>query len=531
MTFRKSGEGHQEEVAVTKKSGDPSGLHVAVVGGGIGGLVSALELVAKGVKVTLLERAARVGGKMRQVEVDGQGIDVGPTVLTMRWAFDNVFRDLGLRLEEQIELVPAEVVARHAWQDGARLDLYIDQERSAEAIKSLAGASAAKGFKKFCDYAGKIYDATEAPFILSQRPDFLSVVGKMGLKGMAKMARIDMARSMWKALGDFFKEPHLRQLFGRYATYYGSSPYMAPATLNLIAHVELQGVWLVKGGMIRLAETFEALARERGVEIRCGTEVDRLLVEGGAVRGVLLQDGEELRADAVVVNADVAALARGLLGPEAAGHYKAPEVKERSLSAITLALRGKTSGFPLLRHNVFFSTDYEDEFERIFEQLALPRQPTVYVCAQDRGAVEATPDGAERLFFILNAPAIGDVRELAESEVESCTEQAFQVLAKCGLEVERDPARMVTTTPNQFEQSFRATGGALYGSATHSWKGPMNRPAGRSPLQGLYVAGGSVHPGAGVPMVTLGGRLAAAAVLEDHTTTGLSPIRATHGGM
>jgi len=514
---------------VASKSGDPSGLHVVVVGGGVAGLVSALELANKGVKVTLLERAAKVGGKMRQVEIDGQGIDVGPTVLTMRWVFDNVFRDLGLSLEDHVKLVPAEVIGRHAWQDGARLDLFTDQERSARSIQELAGAKAAKGFRKFCDYAHKIYDATEQPFILSQRPDFLSVVGKMGLKGMAKMTRIDMLRSMWKALGDFFKDQRLHQLFGRYATYYGSSPYMAPATLNLIAHVELQGVWLVDGGMIRLAETFAALGQERGVDIRCDAEVERLLVKDGEVRGVRLKDGEEVAADAVVINADVAAVAKGHFGPEAAEHYRAPEVSERSLSALTLALNVRTKGFPLLRHNVFFSNNYEDEFERIFDQRVLPAQPTVYICAQDRDASESVIDGPERMFFILNAPAIGDQRELDASEVKACTEQAFLVLNRCGLEVEQDSARIVTTTPNDFERSFPATGGALYGSATHSWKGPMNRSAGRSPLPGLYMAGGSVHPGAGVPMVTMGGRLAAAAVLEDRTTTGLPPVTVTSG--
>ncbi|MFH1807287.1 MAG: 1-hydroxycarotenoid 3,4-desaturase CrtD [Pseudomonadota bacterium] len=503
---------------------------VIVVGGGVAGLVSTLELAAQGFEVTLLERANQVGGKMRQVRIDDQGIDVGPTVLTMRWAFENVFADVGEKLDEHLKLVPAEVLARHAWQDGGRLDLYTDPERSARAIQDFAGKKEAEGFRKFSAYAKKIYEATEEPFILAQRPDFLAMVGSLGLSGMAKLTRIDMLRSMWKSLGDFFKDPHLHQLFARYATYYGSSPYMAPATLNLIAHVELQGVWFVDGGMVRIAETFEALARARGAEIRTGVHVDRLLMRGDRVQGVVTAQGETLQADAVIVNADVAALATGKLGSELTGSFNAPELKERSLSALTLAMRARTSGLDLMRHTVFFSRDYKDEFERIFDQQLLPREPTTYICAQDRLDDGATITGPERLFFIINAPAVGDRRRFDDKEIQACLQATFAMLERCGLKLERDPAATVVTTPHDFEQSFPATGGALYGSATHSWKGPLNRPAGRTKVPGLYLAGGSVHPGAGVPMVTLGGRLAAAAVLEDLASTSLSPLRVTRGG-
>jgi 1-hydroxycarotenoid 3,4-desaturase len=272
------------------------------------------------------------------------------------------------------------------------------------------------------------------------------------------------------------------------------------------------------------------MARARGAEIRTGAHVERLLLQGERVAGVRLAGGEELKADAVIVNADVAALATGKLGPEVTAHFTAPELKERTLSALTLAMRARTSGLDLMRHTVFFSRDYQDEFERIFDQHVLPREPTVYICAQDRLDDGRRPDGRERLFFIINAPAVGDRRRFDDKEIQGCLTATFAMLERCGLKLERDPAATVVTTPHDFEGSFPATGGALYGSATHSWKGPLNRPAGRSKVPGLYLAGGSVHPGAGVPMVTMGGRLAAAAVLEDLASTSLSPIRVTRGG-
>jgi 1-hydroxycarotenoid 3,4-desaturase len=224
-----------------------------VIGGGVGGLACAIDLARRGVAVTVLERAATIGGKMRQIGVAGQSIDAGPTVLTMRWVFEGLFADAGSRLHERVTLRPLHTLARHAWQDGSRLDLFADVERSAAAIAEFAGAAEARGYREFCRHTAAIYEQVSRPFIGSARPTLPGLVASLGLRGMRNIFTIDFHRSMWKALGDWFKDPRLRQLFARYATYYGSDPFTAPATLNLIAHVEQQGVWVVEGGMFALA--------------------------------------------------------------------------------------------------------------------------------------------------------------------------------------------------------------------------------------------------------------------------------------
>ncbi|MCA9637043.1 MAG: NAD(P)-binding protein, partial [Myxococcales bacterium] len=219
-----------------------------IVGGGLGGLAAAIELGRRGLEVMVLERAPKVGGKMREVVIDGRGIDSGPTVLTMRGIFDELFEAAGERLDDHLTLDPMTVLARHAWEEGGRLDLFADHERSAEAIGRFASAADARGYRRFCEHTRRIFEVVEGPFIASSRPTLGSLVAAVGWRGILGIADVDAHRTMWRALGAFFRDPRLRQLFGRYATYYGSSPFAAPATLNLIAHVEQRGVWTVRGG-------------------------------------------------------------------------------------------------------------------------------------------------------------------------------------------------------------------------------------------------------------------------------------------
>ncbi len=509
------------EVIVPGMTAAPKTLRVVVIGAGVGGLVTAVELAARGASVTVLERAPQVGGKMRVVEVGERSIDAGPTVLTMRWVFDAVFAAAGRRLEDYLTLRPAEVLARHAWHDGARLDLFQDIDRSADAIGRFAGAREAQGYREFSEHAAAIFARVEEPFLRAERPTLGSVLQEQGLRGLASLARIDATRTLWKSLGGFFRDPRLLQLFGRYATYAGSSPFEAPGTLAVIAHVERSGVWMPDGGMMAVARALERLAGELGVTVRCGASVGEVMVRGERAVGVRLDGGEEIAADALVCNADVGALAAGLFGDGARGAWRVDPALGRSLSAVTYSMAVRAEGFPLVRHNVFFSRDYAAEFRDIFEADRIPRAPTVYVCAQDRDDTGTPPsgDGVERLFLIVNAPARGGRRPFTAAEIDACESDTKQLLGAQGLRVDWNEASCITTTPDDFARMFPGTGGALYGPPSHGWRSPMARAGSRARLRGLYLTGGSTHPGGGVPMVAQSGRLAAAAVLADCPST------------
>ena len=502
---------------------------VIVIGAGIGGLVAALRLAHAGLDVTVLERAGKPGGKMRSVEAGGRAIEAGPTVFTMRWVFEEIFAEAGADLGSLVALTPAGILARHAWSGTERLDLFADHEASVEAIGAFAGAREAEGFRRFSGRAAEVYRTLEGPFIRGARPSPVELGRRVGLSGIGDLWRIQPFATLWGALGEYFRDPRLRQLFGRYATYCGASPFEAPATLMLVAHVEAEGVWTIEGGLSRLAAACADLAAARGASFRYGAHVERIVVEGGAVAGVMLADGERIPADAVVANADVGALGAGLFGPEAARVTDRVAPSDRSLSAVTFCMNARPEGFPLSRHTVFFSEDYAAEFADL-RGGRLPADPTVYVCAQDRGDEQASAtEGPERLLCLVNAPANGE-RPLDPTEMRRCETNLRRRLQAGGLILNDEPGT-VATDPAGFAALFPATGGALYGRASHGWMASFKRPGARTRLPGLYLAGGSVHPGPGVPMAAQSGRLAADSLLQDRRSTHPSTPRWARAAM
>jgi 1-hydroxycarotenoid 3,4-desaturase len=437
-------------------------------------------------------------------------------VFTLRAVFDQIFADCGESLDERLSVLRADILARHRWSGTEQLDLHADPAQSEEAIGDFAGADAARGYRAFAAEARRIYKVLERPFLHDSRVYPPGLMWRIGLHRIADLIAIRPYESLWSALGQHFPDPRLRQLFGRYATYCGSSPLRAPATLMLIAHVEAEGVWLIDGGMSALAEALANLAAEQGARFRYGEAVETIEANGGRA------------TDAVIANADPAALAAGAFGPAATRAVSAYPNRHRSLSAVTWMMQARSRGAALSRHNVFFSRDYPAEFADL-EQGRVPENPSVYVCALDRDE-GSTAAGAERLQIIVNAPAIGDTHKFIPEEIDRCTRRMLERLKACGLELDVT-APPVVATPTDFEHLFPSTGGALYGRASHGWAASFLRQSARTRIPGLYCAGGSTHPGAGVPMAALSGRLAAATLLKDLGSTARSRRAAMHGGM
>lgn len=498
-----------------------------IIGAGVGGLAAAIDLASRGLPVTLVERADVPGGKMRALHVGGQDIDAGPTVMTLRSAFDRLFEEAGSAFEDYVGLIPAERLARHAWDAEDTFDLFADPERSIDEVGRFCGARQAALFRRFLSDGCRLYEALDRNFMQMPQSSPVGLAGRMLRHNPRGALTLRPFSSLWGALGDYFPDPRLRQLFGRYATYCGASPYQAPATLMMIAELEQRGVWYVKGGMSRLAHGMAAFAARLGCDIRYGEAVDQVLVEGGRACGVRLNSGEVLAARAVLSNADPDALRQGLLGQAAVPALGAVRLP-RSLSALVWTATGRPRGFALDRHNVVFSSNYAAEFDALFAEGRIPDDPTVYVCAQDRGA-GPPPDGPERFLILINAPADGDARTYTARETDAWLDLTLNQLRARGLDL--DLESIATTAPDGFARLCPGSGGAIYGRALHGWRAAFLRPGARTRLPGLYLAGGGVHPGPGVPTAMLSGRIAARSIWDDLASTRRLRPAVTAGSM
>ncbi|MEM7525031.1 MAG: 1-hydroxycarotenoid 3,4-desaturase CrtD [Pseudomonadota bacterium] len=420
-------------------------------------------------------------------------------------------------------------MARHWWPDGATLDLFADPAKSEEAVGGFAGRAAAQEFAAFSAEARQLFEAFEGPVMTAAAPR-LGALTRHVMRRPGLIPAMAPHLTLAQGLARRFSDPRLRQLFGRYATYVGGSPYKAPAILSLIWRAESSGVWRVEGGMGRLAAAMARAAEAQGAAIIYGVEAAEIDIRGGAVAGVVTRDGQRRPAERVVFNGDPAALRRGLLGDAPRRAVSDAATTPRALSAYVWSFAAKPGGVALAHHTVFFGAAPRAEFDDLAAG-RMPRDPTLYVCAQDRGA-QTSPSGDERFEIIMNAPpTTPSARTAPEEERDACRTLTFETLARFGLTFAPAPETDRLTTPTDFARLFPASDGSLYGRSPHGLTATFQRPVARTSTTGLYLAGGGAHPGAGVPRAALSGRRAAEAIVKDHSSTSPSRRTATPGGM
>ncbi|MGY1778813.1 phytoene desaturase family protein [Geodermatophilus sp. SYSU D01036] len=494
---------------------------VVVVGAGLGGLAAAARLGALGHRVTVLEQSGAVGGKLGWYARDGHAFDTGPSLVTLPQVLRDLFDATGGPLEESVDLVRLDPAVDYRFADGTRLAVPGHLDAVPGALDAALGDDAGTQWRALLERAGAMWAITEQPFLRSP------------LRGAATLARLardpaDVAAvAPWQTLrglgARYLRDPRLRVLLDRYATYSGSDPRRAPAVLATVPYVEQAfGSWYVRGGLHRLAEAVAERAREHGADVRTGTPVRRVLRDGGRVAGVELAEGGEVTADVVVSGADATALYAGLLPPD-----RRTRAVRRGLTRATpslsgfvllLALRGRTPG--LAHHTVAFPADYDAEFDAVFgtgRHRGLPcpvPDPTVYVSAPDDPATRPDDD-SESWFVLVNAPRHDpecgvdwDTPGLADRYAT----RVLEVMAARGLDVRSRLRWCVTRTPADLARETGSVGGSIYGTSSNGARAAFLRPGNAAPVRGLYLVGGSSHPGGGLPLVTLSAEIVAGLV-------------------
>jgi len=484
--------------------------HVGIIGAGLGALSSAIVLAASGLRVEVFEKNESAGGKASEIRRDGFRFDTGPSLLTMPFVVDEIFSLAGKPREEVLEFIPVEPLCRYTFSDGSILNASSDEEAFIEAVREFA-PNDAEAVRRFLEYSERIYERTSDIFLFNRLDDMKALLRFKHLGTLLRIWNIDPFRSVHSAVSSFFQDERLIQLFDRYATYNGSDPYRAPATLNIIPYVEYRlGGYYVRGGMYALVRALLALALDLGVVVHYNAEVDRIIVEGGRAVG-FHAGGESMMFDAVVSNADAIHTMTRLLED---ARYGARYTKLEPSCSGCVFLWGVRGESKLPQHNIFFSSDYRREFRNIFHHRMPPDDPTVYVSITSRAEPDHAAPGYENWFVLVNMPALTETNR--DIDIASLRDSILRRVASSGIDVHERIVNETVITPVDLEQRYNAYLGSIYGISSNSPTAAFLRAGNRvRALPGLYLCGGAAHPGGGVPLVLLSGRLAAQAVLQD----------------
>jgi phytoene desaturase len=474
-----------------------------VVGAGVGGLAVAIRLAAAGRRVVVLERNAVVGGKLATVAHGGATFDVGPSLLTLPHLFDELFRVGGTTLAAEAELVRLDPQFHHHWRDGATLVVPEGPEATAAAFERFR-PDAGRAWHRFDERGGRIWDVAERTFLagpLVPRRDLLA-----RMRSPRELLAIDPLRTLHGRAAATFDDPRLVQWAGRYATYSGSSPFRAPATLACIPHVERRyGCWYVIGGLGTLAEALRRVAVTLGVDVRTDSEVVRIATTGDAVSGVETVAGHLVGAPVVVANTAAEHLYSDLLGDERA--LRGVRRARRSTSALVVlaAVGGATPGIG--HHNVWYGGDERAEFA----DLAAGRtaaDPTIYAAVPSVTDRSVAGAGCESWSLVVNVPAGIRLDPAAERD------RILALLAGRGVDLRPRLVWSEVITPLQLAARTHSPAGAIYGTSSDGRRAAFLRPANAGARRGLFLVGGSSHPGGGLPLVLTSARIVAGMIAE-----------------
>lgn len=486
---------------------------VVVIGAGLGGLSAAISLASEGFAVELLEKNDKVGGKLNTLTKDGFTFDLGPSILTMPHIFQALFDRAGKDMADYVNIQKVEPHWRNFFEDGTVIDLCENTENQKQELDKLGPDTYAE-FQRFMAYAKRLGQETEAGYFTEGLENLWQM---LKFYGPLRSLNFDIFRSMDQGVRRFISNPKLVDILNYFIKYVGSSPYNAPAVMNLLPYVQYEyGLWYVKGGMYGMAQAMQTLAVELGVNIRLHTEVTEIQTQGARASGVKLQRGEVLPADIVVSNMEVIPAMRQLLHSPASDLTKMQRF-EPSCSGLVLHL-GVNRHYPqLAHHNFFYSDQPRRHFDAVFKNHYLSDDPTIYLVAPCKTDPDQAPKDCEIIKILPHIPHIDPEKPLTADDYRALRERVLLKLERMGLTDLRN--HIVTEeywTPLDIQAKYYSNQGSIYGVVSDRFKNlGFKAPQRSNRFSNLYFVGGSVNPGGGMPMVTLSGQLVRDKILTD----------------
>jgi len=503
---------------------------IGVIGAGLGGLAAACTLAARGYKVVLFERNEWLGGKAAQLEGDGFRFDMGPTIVTIPSVLRRIFAEAGRRMEDYLDMVRLDPQWRCFFDDGSVLNLLQDPQKMARSLGRFApGTNSGQRYLDFIKLSERLNDISQRYFFyksIGGLRDMIDFKTSFDPKVLGDVLAMRMGRSVAGTVRSFTPDARVAQMMDHFTQYVGSSPYGSPAVLCGIAHMQTdEGIWYPMGGTRAVPVALEKLARELGVEIYTNTFITKILTQGGKVTGARTNHGVEIPLQAVVSNCDSVRTHRELINGAVGAKFEKRRNYEAACSGVVLYLGLKKRYDHLAHHDFVFSRDPKEEFDHIYTKGEPAPDPTCYLAATTCSEPATAPKGAEALYVLVHTPYLRPHHDWKKM-LPAYRKVIIEKLKTTGQmpDIEERIVFERALTPQDINDRYHVLNGAIYGLASHGKFLGAFKPGNRSPdLSGLYLAGGSAHPGPGMPMVLMSGWIAADTLDQDKVVDRTGP--------
>ena len=475
-----------------------------IIGSGIGGIATALRLRSMNYDVTVFENNDFPGGKLTSFDLGPYRFDAGPSLLTMPHFIDELFDLFNENPRDHFNYKKKDISCKYFWDDGTKLSAYSDKIKFTKEIENILGVKQSI-VSAYLLKAKKKYELTKRMFLEQSLHKLKTYFTKDLLNGVFNIFSFQINKTLNQVNASELKEPHLVQLFNRFATYNGSSPYKTPGMMTLVQHLEQEyGTFVSDKGMQNTTNSLYNLALRQGVDFKFNNYVSEILVSNKIATGIKVGD-KTYESDIVISNMDVVPTYRNLLK----NHYQPEKIlnQERSSSALIFYWGVKKEFKNLDLHNIFFSKDYKTEFQTIFENNTISVDPTIYINITSKDVKGDAPINCENWFVMINSPNdSGQDWDNMIDQVKSNVIKKINKILKVNIEDFIECEKVYT--PKTIESNTQSYMGSLYGSSSNNLMSAFLRhPNFSNKILNLYFCGGSVHPGGGIPLCLLSAKI------------------------